>query len=216
MVVATDRDDLEGRRRSEFLQALTTEHSALQSARAGTISESAARASLYLTTVSSSVVALALAAQVAKLGTLFALAILPVVFFLGLVTYGRLLQTGVEDTIYARAISRIRRFYSEIDPSQADYFHELHGDRAGLKAMGLFRRWWQQFLASAMMVAMVNAVVAGAFVAIVIARSASPPPPVWAAIAIGGGAAVLIAAGFHRHQSRAWRRVDVALPEETR
>lgn len=194
------------------MQALTTEHFALQSGRSATISESAARSSLYLTTVSSSVVALALAAQVANLGTLFALAILPVVFFLGVVTYGRLLQTGVEDTIYARAISRIRRLYSEIDPSQAGYFHELHGDRAGLRAMGLFRPWWQPFLASAAMVAMVNAVVAGAFVAIVIARSMAPPA--WAAIASGGGAALLIAAAFLRHQRRAWNRVDQALPED--
>ncbi len=210
--MAMDVDDQEARRRSEFMQALTTEHFALQSGRSATISESAGRSSLYMTTVSSAVVALALAAQVANLGTLFALAILPVVFFLGLVTYGRLLQTGVEDTIYARAISRIRRLYGEISPSRADYFREIRSDRAGLRAMGLFRRWWQPFLTAAAMVAMVNAVVAGAFVAIAIARSVNPPALV--AVAIGGGAALLVGASFYRHQRLAWNRVDQALPEE--
>lgn len=210
--MAIDADDQEARRRSEFMQALTTEHFALQSGRSATISESAGRSSLYMTTVSSAVVALALAGQVANLGTLFALAILPVVFFLGLVTYGRLLQSGVEDTIYARAISRIRRLYGEINPSQADYFRDIHSDRAGLRAMGLFRRWWQQFLTAAAMVAMVNAVVAGAFVAIAIVRSVNPPALV--AVAIGGGAALLVGASFYRHQRLAWNRVDQALPEE--
>jgi hypothetical protein len=207
-----DVDDQEARRRSEFMQALTTEHFALQSGRSATISESAGRSSLYMTTVSSAVVALALAAQVANLGTLFALAILPVVFFLGLVTYGRLLQTGVEDTIYARAIGRIRRLYGEINPSRSEYFRDIHSDRAGLRAMGLFRRWWQQFLTAAAMVAMVNAVVAGAFVAIAIARSVNPPA--LASVAIGGGAALLVGASFYRHQRLAWNRVDQALPEE--
>jgi len=207
-----DVDDQEARRRGEFMQALTTEHFALQGGRSATISESAGRSSLYMTTVSSAVVALALAGQVKNLGTLFALAILPVVFFLGLVTYGRLLQSGVEDTIYARAIGRIRRLYGEINPSRADYFRDIHSDRAGLRAMGLFRRWWQQFLTAAAMVAMVNAVVAGAFVAIAIARSVNPPALV--SVAIGGGAALLVGASFYRHQRLAWNRVDQALPEE--
>jgi len=210
--VAMDVDDQEARRRGEFMQALTTEHFALQSGRSATISESAGRSSLYMTTVSSAVVALALAGQVANLGTVFALAILPVVFFLGLVTYGRLLQSGVEDTIYARAIGRIRRLYGEINPSRADYFRDVYSDRAGLRAMGLFRRWWQQFLTAAAMVAMVNSVVAGAFVAIAVARWVKPPALI--AVAIGGGAALVVGASFYRHQRRAWNRVDQAIPDE--
>lgn len=209
----TADNEVESGRQAAFLQALTTEHFALQSGRSATISESASRSSLYLTTVSSAVVALALAAQVKNLGVLFALAILPVVFFLGLVTYGRLLQTGVEDTIYARAIGHIRRFYSQIDPTRAAYFREVHGDRAGLRAIGLFRRWWQPFLTAAAMVAMVNSVVGGAFVAILISRAVGPPA--WVAIAAGAATALVIAAAFNRHQRQAWSRVDLALPEET-
>ncbi len=208
-----ERDDHEARRRSEFIQALTTEHSALQSARSATVSESAGRSSLYLTTVSSAVVALALVAQVSQLGQaffIFAVAILPVVFFLGLVTYGRLLQSGVEDVIYARAISRIRVFYGEIDPSRAEYFHETSVDQVGLSAMGLFKLRWQQFLAAAATVAVVNSVVGGVFVAIMIAGSL--PLPAWADTGIGAAGALLLAVALLRYQWRAWSRVAEALP----
>jgi len=94
---------------SAFMQALGAEFSMLQGARGATISESASRSGLYMTTLSGAVVALALVAQASKFGVtffIFALAILPVVFFLGVVTYYRLLETGVEDVIYARASAR--------------------------------------------------------------------------------------------------------------
>ncbi len=210
--MAADDDALSSRRRSEFMQALTTEHTALQSARSSTISESAARSGLYLTTLSSAVVALALVGQVSKFGAaflVFALAILPVVFFLGLVTYGRLLQTGVEDVIYARAIGRIHRVYEAIDPNQAEYFQQTQIDQVGLQSVGLFKLRWQQFLASAAAIAVVNAVVGGAFIAIVAGAIWKVP-----IVAIGLGAVVslLLAAAILRHQWRTWMRVAKALP----
>src|SRR5258708_38820016 len=112
--------DVEGpdeARNSAFMTALGAEFSMLQSARGATISESASRSSLYMTTLSGAVVALALVAQASRFGVsffIFALANMPVVFFLGVTTYYRLLQTGVEDVIYARAISKIRDFFSQI------------------------------------------------------------------------------------------------------
>jgi hypothetical protein len=201
----------EARRRAEFMIALTTEHFALQSSRGGTISESASRTSLYITTLSSAVVALALVAQLAKATFfIFALAVLPVVFFLGVVTYGRLLQTGVEDTLYARAISRIRHEYAAIDPEQAAYFHETGVDQVGLTAVGLFSLRWQQFLSSAAVIAIVNSVVGGVFIAIVLTSVASAP--VWAVALIGAAASMLIAVGFLAHQRRAWMAVVRLMP----
>lgn len=212
--MVTAEDEAAGlRRRSEFMQALTTEHMALQSARSSTVSESASRSSLYLTTLSSAVVALALVGQVSKLGgafVIFALAILPVVFFLGLVTYGRLLQTGVEDVIYARAIEKIHRVYETIDPSQAQYFDETHLDFAGLQSVGLFRLRWQQFLASAATVAVINAVVGGAFTAIILGLAVRQAA--WAQILVGAVAALGLALAFLRHQWRTWMRVGKSVP----
>ena len=61
-----------------LLQALTTEHFTLQTARSATIMESNGRSALFLSTVSSAVVALAFIGQVADVGQpffLFALAV---------------------------------------------------------------------------------------------------------------------------------------------
>jgi len=209
-------DEEQGRRRGEFMLALTTEHSALQSARSATISESASRSALYLTTLSSAVVVMALVVQVSRLGQaffVFAFAILPVVFFLGVVTFGRLLQTGVEDVIYARAISRIRSFYSAIEPSRADYFAETSVGQVGLASVGLFKLRWQQFLASAAAIAVVNAVVGGAFVALTV-RGLFERAGVPVVALIGAAVALLLAFGFLRYQWRAWMHVADALPLE--
>lgn len=206
-------DEEQLRRRGEFMQALTTEHTALQSARSATISESASRSALYLTTLSSAVVVMALVVQVSRLGAaffVFAFVILPVVFFLGLVTFGRLLQTGLEDVIYARAISRIRSLYADIDPSKAEYFAGTSVDQVGLSAMGLFRLRWQQFLAAAATIAVVNAVVGGAFVAVTI-RGLFAHAAVALATLIGAVVALLLAFVFLRYQWRAWMKAAAAL-----
>src|SRR5215217_2163753 len=107
------------------LQALTTEHFTLQTARSATIMETNGRSALFLSTVSNAVVALAFIGQVADDGQpffLFALAVLPVLFVLGLLTYLRLAQSASEDLLYSRAINRIRRFYLKLDPSAPSWF----------------------------------------------------------------------------------------------
>lgn len=205
--------DEESVRQAAFMSALTTEHTALQSARSATISESASRAAVYLTSLSGALVVLALVVQVSHLGQAFyafALAILPLVFFLGVVTFGRLLQTGVEDVIYSRAIGRIRAFYRTIDPRRGAYFADISVDQVGLSAMGLFRLRWQQFLAAAATIAIVNSVVGGACVALAI--KALTGLPSWAEVASGAVVAGLLAAAFLRYQWRAWMRVAAALP----
>ena len=68
------------------VSVLTTEHFNLQSARMGTITEANGRATLYLSTLSSAVIAIAFVGQANQLGDpfyLFALVVLPPVFLLG-------------------------------------------------------------------------------------------------------------------------------------
>jgi hypothetical protein len=194
------------------MQALGAEFSMLQGARAATISESSSRSGLYMTTLSGAVVALALVAQASRFGVtffIFALAIMPVVFFLGVATYYRLLQTGVEDVIYARAITSIRQLFSEIDPSRAGLFQASGVNLEGLRRLGLWKLRWQQFLSAAATVAIVNAVVGGAFVAMVVAYFAQPQALV--SIAVGAAGAAVLAAAFLLHQWRTWMRVAVAV-----
>src|SRR4051795_3244997 len=79
-----------------FYNALLTEHFVLESARGITVSESSSRASLYLMTLSSALVAFGfLASTPFALG--FLAVIIPVVVILGIFTYERLVQTSLED-----------------------------------------------------------------------------------------------------------------------
>src|SRR5215472_8006329 len=113
--MSTEPEQSETDRMASLMQAVGNQYFMLQSARGATIAESSSRSSLYLTSLTGSVVGLSFVAQASKFGDtffVFALAILPVVFFLGAVTYYRTLQTGVEDVIYGLAMDRIRKFYS--------------------------------------------------------------------------------------------------------
>jgi hypothetical protein len=97
----------------QLLTALTTEHFTLQGARSQTISESSARASLYIIAVSSALVALGFIGQLSNVGdvfNVFALTVLPTLYVLGSVTFVRLVECGAEDFRYRMAINRIRGY----------------------------------------------------------------------------------------------------------
>src|ERR671912_562989 len=149
-----------------LLQALTTEHFTLQTARSATIMESNGRSALFLTTVSSAVVALAFIGQVADVGQpffLFALAVLPTLFLLGLLTYLRLAQSTSEDLLYSRAINRIRRYYLDLDPAAPSWFllgghDDIHGVMAN---MGLVASNWHLLSHTATMVAVTTSMIGG-------------------------------------------------------
>jgi hypothetical protein len=94
-----------GADRQSILQFMTTEHFTLQTARGIANAEISSRLQLYLGTLSSAIIALALTAQLSGLGLAFrgfALVLLPVVFFLGVVTHGRLLQVNAEWRLYGQ------------------------------------------------------------------------------------------------------------------
>jgi hypothetical protein len=97
---------------------ITTEHFNLQTARAATISESNGRTSIFLGAVSAGLVALAFAGQASRTTLLtFGLVLFPVLAFLGLVTFERVLQASIEDALYLQRINRIRRFTTRPRPA---------------------------------------------------------------------------------------------------
>lgn len=156
--------------RGALLTALTTEHFTLQGARAATITESLGRSTIYLGSLSASLVAFALIAQGESVADfrLFALLILPGLFFLGTVTFVRIVETGIEDATYAQAINRIRRYYLELAGEDARYF-TLGGndDMEGVLAnMGLTASRWRPFFSVASVIALINSMVAGAFLGV--------------------------------------------------
>jgi hypothetical protein len=160
--------------RQALLTALTTEHFTLQGARSQTVGESAARSSMYMFSVSSTLIALGFVSQVSQGGEvfqLFALTVLPTLFFLGLVTFGRLVQSSIEDIRYGRAINRIRHYYMELAGDRGRYFLMSSNDdpRGVLSNMGLEGGSpWQLFFGTASAVSVVNSVVGAGAIAIVL------------------------------------------------
>ena len=179
-----------------FLQALTTEHFTLQTARAVAVNEGNGRTALYVGALSSTLVALALVAQQSPLGEVFygvALTVLPAVLFLGLVTYVRVLQSSVEDILYARAINRIRHYYTELDPSRAHYFLLSASDDVpgALANMGLRDSWTQFLFTLPSAVAVINGLLAGVTVALATVTVADAPLPATVLSGMASGTAVL-------------------------
>jgi hypothetical protein len=145
----------------------TTEHFNLQTARAVTVSEANGRASIYMAALSSSLIALAFIGQVSRLGAAFyafALILLPVLAFMGVVTFQRLVQSSLEDMAYAERIGRLRGFYVAVVPELAQYVLVVGGPRARapMPAGAPSPSAWQLTLTVAGMVAVINSVVLGA------------------------------------------------------
>lgn len=178
-------------RAGAFYSALMNEHFVLESARGITVNESSSRASLYLTTLSSSLVAFGFLAQTPyALG--FLTVIIPVIFLLGIFTYERLVETSLEDVAALEAIQRIRAVYARTLPGAAEYFPRPTGPHGPNEMLPIGRRpsWVGVFFTTATAIAVVNSLVAGAGVAILVVQGTEQATP---SILIGLGTAVLLA-----------------------
>jgi hypothetical protein len=159
--------------RQQLLTALTTEHFGLAGARAQATGESSARAALYISAVSSTLVALGFIGQISEVGDsfkVFALTVLPTLYVLGLFTFIRTVENGVEDLMMGRAINRIRNYYLQVAGDQARYFMlSGHDDAMGvMQNMGVSLERRQQYFTTGTMIAVINSVVGGAAVAIAV------------------------------------------------
>lgn len=106
------------------------------------MAESSGRASLYLMTLSSSLVAFGFLAETRFAGAYLAV-ILPVVVLLGPFTYERLVETSLEDVAALSAIQRIRRYYGALQPRGSAFFPlpARNGARNELLPMGRRASW---------------------------------------------------------------------------
>jgi hypothetical protein len=211
-------DRLSDDQRQKMLQFMATEHSVLQAGRSATIFETGGRTAVFLGTVSSSIVALAFIGQISRLGTAFfafALVLLPTLFFLGLVTFERAMELGVEDYIYAVGMSRIRHFYVEMVPQAERYFvGSIHDDFATTMAPTVFGMpvslAWQSFLTVPGAIAMVNSVIVGSFAGLLV-RAVGVGV---LALSVGVGIAVFVVSVLlhRRHQIARWHQIEQRLP----
>lgn len=157
----------------QILQIMNTEHYNLQAARAVATSEAISRSTLFLSTVSTTLVALALIGQLSRLGTaffVFALLLFPSLFFLGLVSLERAILTTIEDNICLRGINRIRHLYVELVPQVQDYFLlSTHDDPLTyLQGLNLRHPRWQLFLTAAGMIAVIDSLLGAIFVGLLL------------------------------------------------
>jgi hypothetical protein len=163
---------------------------------------------MFLAAVSGGLIALGLVATASSVGTAFyafGLVLLPTLAFIGLVTFERALQSGIEDKGYARRIALLRGYYFDNAPELAPYLLSVPpADR--LRVQGLGGDRWQGFRTVAGMIAVVTAVLTGstaALVAIVVSDHSL-------AAALIAGILVLVSAlvALMRFQDSTWKRAS--------
>jgi hypothetical protein len=192
--------------RTTLLSALTTEHFVLQTANNSTYSEASARSTLYVMALSSVVVAMGLAAGSTDLLVPFAAISLPAVFFLGIFTVVRLVESALESMQCLTGIARIRGYYRTLGPEAARHFAPQYGRWPEVEPPALrFGPVLAFFGTTATMIAAINNVVAGVGVAFLI-RFLSPSTPSWVGAVAGIAVALILTWLFYAYQR--WRFDD--------
>jgi hypothetical protein len=168
----------------EFMSALVTEHFVLQSVSSATISESSSRVTIYLSSLSSGLVAMGFASSSHKALAALAFTVLPTVFLLGCFTIVRLIDTSVGNIVSQRRMERIRRYYATLGPGAAAYF-EPDANENGNHGVRYSR--WAFLFTMASMVIVVNSVLLGATATLVgtLAAAARIEAAVGIGIAVG-------------------------------
>ena len=109
-------------RRAQFL---ATEHWSLLATRSMSWNESFARSSMFLTSLSTATVALALVGSATQFGpefVVFALVVLAITLFLGVATFVRLSQVNNEDLYWVAGMNRLRGQYAKLEPGIEEEF----------------------------------------------------------------------------------------------
>jgi hypothetical protein len=195
--------------RQDELSIMTTEHFTLQGVRSAAISDMNGRTSFFLSTLSAGTVALAFVAQVTQSAfTLFALIVVPTLLVIGLASFERLLQLGIENIRTVVAINRVRHYYLEIAPELRPHFTlAAHDDPSGvLTSLGSIRsgvRPWDLYVSNAGLVAIIDAILSGVLAALV-ASTMSRDVGIVSVVGLAGGALVFV--GLSAYLAASWRR----------
>ena len=196
-----------------FISALTTEHYVLQSAISGNTSEVGTRASLYLFSLSSSLVALGFASRSPELFGPFVAIVLPALFILGLFTAVRLVDSNLEGTLFLHGIARIRQYYRTLGPEAAGHFAPALGRWPENPSWPALRMgpFVGLITTTASLVAFLNSIVAGVGVAM-LAGGLMRERRTMVASLVGGGVALVLMALFFVYQK--WRYDSTSAPEQ--
>lgn len=155
-------------------QMLATEHWSLLATRSLSWSEAFSRSSMFISALTGTLVALALVAQ-ALPGegiVIFALLLLPVVLFLGVATFARLVAINNEDVHWVIGMNRLRHAYVELAPELEDYFisgiyDDVPGVMKTFAATAGPGQFVHHFVTTPGMVAVIDGVIAGVLAGVV-------------------------------------------------
>lgn len=180
-----------------FMSALVTEHFVLQSAASATIGESGTRAAIYLSALSSGLVAIGFASASAATLKILICTVLPIVFLLGWTTVVRLVDTTIENNVARARIQRIRAYYATLATTAHTYFVEdARGESFGVKYTG-----WSILFTTATVISVINAVLGATIVALVLVLLLGTPTATATSLGAAVGALVMLAALFYqRHR----------------
>ena len=183
------------------LQILSTEHWSLLASRGLAWNESFTRASMFLSTLSSSIVALSLIVGVDGFHDTFfvvALIVLPVVLFVGLGTWLRMGAANYHDALAVSGMNRLRGAYLEIAPELEPYFvMGVHDDPRGIGITMAVPPGTPAFVhliaGTPTLVIVLNAIIAAAIVALGLIRFLNLGAIVVVVSAIAVAAVVIVA-----------------------
>ena len=164
-----DRPAQEDADRSALMSALTAEHFVLQSAANATVADAAARSSLYVFSLSSSLVAIGFLSQSPELLRPVLAIVLPSMFLLGALTFVRLVDSALENQQCEAGIAWIRGYYRSMSPEAEILFAAERGrwPEGPTPSLGL-GSLIAHLGTTATMIAFINGVVAGAGVAVLV------------------------------------------------
>jgi hypothetical protein len=204
------------------LQILTTEHWSLLASRGLAWNEAFARAGMYLSTLSATLVALSLIGGIDHFGDVFltfAFVVLPVVLFVGIGAWLRMAISNYHDAQTVFGMNRIRGAYLEIAPELEPYFvMGVHDDPAGIGITMALPRGTpvrvHLISSTPFLVVILNAVVAGAIGALVLVRfvAASPTVAVVGSIAVAIGVLIVEMAVARRNIAIGQRSIQPLFP----
>jgi hypothetical protein len=195
---------------ARFMTALTTEHFVLQTAASTTVTEASARGSLYLMTLSSSLVAIGFTSGTRAFAPLVS-TVIPLVVVLGVFTVVRLVDTSVENLAVVTRIAHIRSFYRTLSPDAAAYFpSSIRGESAAdgtptaarqPTSTKRVRQPWmgaKSLFTMASMIAVPNSIVAGAGVTLGLTQLSARP----VGFVVGSMVVVASLGTFYWYQNR--------------
>jgi hypothetical protein len=129
----------------------------------------------------------------------------PMLAFVGLATFDRVLQSGVEDHGYTRRIAQLRGYYFHHAPGLVGYLLSVPPAER-LTIQGLHASRWQGFLTIAGMVGVITAVLAGSAAGLL--ASVVAGHSLVAALVAGALVAATVLAGLMGYQRSAWKQAS--------